>query len=486
MELMQEAVGQKNEFGDFQTPLELAELCCQVAKRRFGQPGVVVEPTCGKGGFLLAAAKTFGDASLYGFELNSKYVAAARRLMRRQDSDERTKIRKRDFFAFDWHKESRTRSESVLYIGNPPWVTNSDLGRISSRNLPSKSNRQRVRGIEAITGKSNFDIAESILQTLLGCMRVDIDTMAMLVKTQTARKVIAASWNDGQNFSHLSIHHIDTKKHFGVNVDACLILAKRSARKRIQICKQASELGRPAKETAFGFHNGQIVSDPRLAKSTSHLVGDNDVVWRSGIKHDIAPVLELRINGKQLTTREGQPLDLESEMVFPLAKGSDVANDRVRRLSNRILLTQKSINDDCESTIKRLPKTWRYLKAHSATFARRKSSIYRNRDPYAIFGIGSYSFAPWKVAICGLYKTLTFTVIGPRSGKPVMLDDTCYFLPFRCRKQATCAAELLRSPPAMDFFQSRIFWDSKRPITAATLRLLDLNKLARTLGKPIA
>ena len=53
----------------------------------------------------------------------------------------------------NWHYKT-------LIIGNPPWVTNSELGAIDSQNLPRKSNFKKVNGLDAITGKGNFDIGE--------------------------------------------------------------------------------------------------------------------------------------------------------------------------------------------------------------------------------------------------------------------------------------------------------------------------------------
>ena len=97
--------------------------------------------------------------------------------------------------------------------------------------------------------------------------------------------------------------------------------------------------------------------------------------------------------------------------------------------------------------------------------------------------MGAYSFSPWKVAIAGLYKTLRFVKIAPLNGRPVLLDDTCYFLP--CETEADCdlLIELLSSPPATEFYRSLAFWDAKRPITAKLLNQLDLVAVARRLGK---
>ena len=115
-------------------------------------------------------------------------------------------------------------------------------------------------------------------------------------------------------------------------------------------------------------------------------------------------------------------------------------------------------------------------------FSRRASSIYRDRPAFAIFGVGDYSFAPWKVAISGFYKKLAFVPVGPVNGKPVVFDDTSYFLPCETRQQAVFLAALLNSPVAQSFYSAFVFWDSKRPITAELLRRLDLRRLAKELG----
>ena len=131
----------------------------------------------------------------------------------------------------------------------------------------------------------------------------------------------------------------------------------------------------------------------------------------------------------------------------------------------------------------RAPKAWRYLLAHREMLEQRRSSVYRKRPPFSTFGIGPYSFSPWKVAIAGLHKALRFVKIGPMAGKPVLLDDTCYFLPCGTETDCDLLVELLTSPTAVQFYSSLIFWDAKRPITAKLLNQLDLRLLAQRLGK---
>ena len=115
---------------------------------------------------------------------------------------------------------------------------------------------------------------------------------------------------------------------------------------------------------------------------------------------------------------------LESEFLYPMLKSSELANGR--ELSRYMLVTQKAIGEDTAAIAETPPLTWRYLESHGDTLDSRLSSIYRKRPRFSVFGIGEYSFAQWKVAISGFYKSLDFRVVAPCEGRPVVLDDTCY------------------------------------------------------------
>ncbi|MBN1901733.1 hypothetical protein JW926_10460, partial [Candidatus Sumerlaeota bacterium] len=97
--------------------------------------------------------------------------------------------------------------------------------------------------------------------------------------------------------------------------------------------------------------------------------------------------------------------------------------------NHHVLITQRKPSDDTSQIQIIAPKTWDYLKAHSDILDKRKSIIYQNRPRFSIFGVGDYTFTPWKVAISGLYKNCRFCVVGNSQGKPIVLDDTCYFIP---------------------------------------------------------
>ena len=101
---------------------------------------------------------------------------------------------------------------------------------------------------------------------------------------------------------------------------------------------------------------------------------------------------------------------------------------------------------------------------------------------FSVFGVGAYTFQPWRVAIAGFYKKLNFQVVGSFEDKPIVLDDTCYFVPCGSQAEAVYVHGLLHSKPAQEFLNAFVFWDSKRPVTVGLLGRLDLLAVAQEVG----
>lgn len=472
-------MSEKSEFGDFQTPERLAKRAIALIAKLFDDPDYVVEPTSGIGGFLGAAANYWnGTASYEGYEINKQYVESSRlRLAGRG-----VEVHHRDFFTEDWvFNLSKSGKPRVLVIGNPPWVTNSDLGQLGSSNLPKKTNFQGLRGFDARTGKANFDIAEWMLIRLIEALP-PTGAIAMLCKTMTARKVLKHFWktDGGRKDSHL--FNIDAKAEFDVSVDACLFFTtgkKISDRTAIVY----ADLDFESTQKRIGLIDGDLVSDIDRYEAHRHLDGGSSIyTWRSGIKHDASKVMEFTNKDGRLINGYGNAVDIEHEYVFPLLKSSDLGNGRIA-IRKSVLVTQRNTGDDTSEIERKAPKTWAYLMKHADALDGRKSSIYQNRPRFCVFGIGSYSFAPWKVCISGLYKKISFALVTPSDGRPVMVDDTCYSIACSNQKEAELLYELLSSDEAAAFLNSLIFSDSKRPITVDVLRRLSIVELARDLGR---
>ena len=127
---------------------------------------------------------------------------------------------------------------------------------------------------------------------------------------------------------------------------------------------------------------------------------------------------------------------------------------------------------------------WDYLLHHASVLDQRKSSIYQKRPRFCQFGIGEYSFSPWKVAVSGLYGNFRFVVLGPVEGKPLLLDDTCYSIPCQSQEEASFLCGLLNSPVCQAFLHSLAFLDAKRPLSADILNRIHFRSLADHLQIP--
>jgi hypothetical protein len=472
----------KIELGDFQTPPSLAAEVCQVLRARGLAPQAIVEPTCGTGSLLFAALDAFPGASCaLGADVNEAHVRRVRAQLRGRAGGPRVHVEPLNFFAADWGARIAGLPQPVLCVGNPPWVTSADLGSLHSDNLPEKSNFHGRSGLDAVTGKSNFDISEWMLIKLLSWLDGRDAALAMLCKTSVARKVLGFSWQAGVRIGSAAIHRIDSARHFGASVDACLLVCElgRGGADRCAVF-EGLDAARPAGE--LGYIDGHLAADVAGYRRWKHLIGESPYTWRSGIKHDCAAVMELRRSGDQLRNGHGETVALEDRLLYPMLKSSELAREADVAPSRAMIVPQRAVGDDTAHIARAAPRTWRYLARHRAALDRRGSSIYRGRPPFSIFGVGDYTFAPWKVAISGLYKKLRFRVVGPVAGKPVVFDDTCYFVACQSCAEADLVGALLSSEVAREFFAAFIFWDAKRPITADVLRRLDLRRLAGELG----
>jgi hypothetical protein len=472
----------KKEYGDFQTPLSLARRVAALIKQEEMQFGTIIEPTCGVGTFLQAAAELFGKSPKYwGFDLNAEYVKVASSALARIGPPAAI-VQQRDFYTTNWREFFCEQSEPLLIIGNPPWITNAGMGVIGGKNLPEKSNFQRHGGFAAKTGKANFDISEWMLMRILEALQGTRAAVAMLCKTATARKVLRHAWLNGLDAGPSSLHLFDAAAEFDVSVDACLLYTHTGIGPIESTATVYRTLSFDEPLQTFALFAGELVSDIDTYRELRDLDGLQYRKWRSGVKHDAAKVMEFKRDNDSFVNGLGERCALEEDYIFPLLKSSDLANGRLRP-TRFVLLTQRRVADPTAEIKKSAPKTWQYLLDHAKQLDKRGSSIYAKRDRFSIFGVGDYSFSPAKVAISGLYKNLHFQAVGSAGGKPIMVDDTCYFIPCDSKSEAEFFADLLNSETAQRFISALIFTDAKRPITIDVLRRIDLKKLAEQTGQ---
>lgn len=210
----------KEEYGDWQTSIELAVKVCQLLKAEGANPKVIIEPTCGKGHFILAALQVFDNIEdIFGIEIHKPYLEDLKLdlLQYYIDYPHKRKVRihlyPQNIFDFDFTsiKKCLTNRETLV-LGNPPWVTNSKLGGFSSENVPQKNNFKKLGGLDAITGKSNFDIAEYICRQMIYFLSGENARLALLLKNSVIKNIVYGQQYDNLTIDNLYQYNIDAKR----------------------------------------------------------------------------------------------------------------------------------------------------------------------------------------------------------------------------------------------------------------------------------
>ena len=368
-------------------------------------------------------------------------------------------------------------------VGNPPWVTNAHVSALGGSNVPRKSNFQRHKGLDAITGKANFDISEWMLSKLADALNGRDAVLAMLVKNVVGRKLLHHCWNREYSLTKASLFRIDAAAHFNAAVSASLVVLEFGNAKGSPLAQSYDQLSESNRPTAtIALIANSVVANLGAYEQTKHLDGGSVAKWRSGIKHDCSKIMELQREGERLRNGLGEIVDLEPDYLFPMLKSSEVAKGANGPSNRWMIVSQRRIGQCTKEIAKRAPQTWRYLQSHRELLGNRGSSIYNDKPEFSVFGVGEYSFSPWKVAISGMYKSLRFGKVGMRDEKPIVFDDTTNFLPCPSEEAATLVSSMLESPVAQTFYSAFAFWDAKRPVTIELLNRLNLYALAEDLG----
>lgn len=476
---MNESIEKKKraEYGDWQTNLPLAISICEHIKSQGIRPQVIIEPTCGQGSFIIAALLTFDTIEdVYGIELYKPYLDVLKdklKVFGKRLDKTNIHLYHENIFDFDFRQiTEHVNKRVVLAIGNPPWVTNSKLSEIGSDNLPIKTNFKRVQGLEAITGKANFDIAESICIKIIETFSSENTYFAFLLKNSVIKNLIYEQKAGKASLSNICQYNIDAQKEFNVSVSAALLNMQLFGGHE-RLCRVFDFYTNTLLNT-FGWVKDKYVADVDNYVKSQIIEGLSPFIWRSGLKHDCSKIMELSKENDKFVNALGEVVDIEDDVVYPLIKSSDIKGEIIKQNRKYVIVTQHYTNEDTKLLKVQYPKAFQYLMDHAEYLDNRKSSIYKNRPRFCMFGIGDYTFKKYKVIISGLYKQTSFSLVSEIDGKTAVCDDTCYMLGFDDYNVAWLTLKLLNSQQIQDFINSICFYDAKRAINKDLLMRINL------------
>lgn len=180
---------------------------------------------------------------------------------------------------------------------------------------------------------------------------------------------------------------------------------------------------------------------------------------RHGLKHDAEDVFALEVverSGDLVICRdETGTFEIESDLVFPYLKSRHVRAFSILG-HGHVLLPQQRAGMDNEAWLREhRPCAYTYLRRHAGRLAQRRSSVYRKGVFYGLFGLGEYSFAPWRVAWCSMGEDPRFVVSGSREDaflgpRAPIFDSVHYTIAFESDDAPHYLAAYLNAAPVRE------------------------------------
>ena len=124
--------------------------------------------------------------------------------------------------------------------------------------------------LDAITGSSNFDIAEYIWVKLLTEFSDRPVTIAMICKTQVARNILLHCARRQLPVTGSSLRMIDAKKWFAAGVDACWFSVELGPGKTDYTAQAFPSIDASQPDSRIGVVDGQLVADVDAYERSKH------------------------------------------------------------------------------------------------------------------------------------------------------------------------------------------------------------------------
>ncbi|MHA1719694.1 MAG: hypothetical protein ACTSWX_08200 [Promethearchaeota archaeon] len=479
----------RQDLGDFQTPPEFTDDICKCLFNQEYNPEILFEPTCGEGNFIISALKIFSNLKkIFCTDLQPDYEWLFKLKILKLSSEinfqAKIEFYRLDIFSIEFltifGKLEKYSKNELLVIGNPPWITNTGLSKLNSKNIPKKTNYKQINGINALTGKSNFDIAEYIMRYLLQNLIIHKlrGKFVFLLKDTVIQNLMIENHRSSLRLANNFSFQVNFKKIFKISAHGSLFISNFGNKTEYICIKKPFDDQIKTDWVSFGWYNDKFVSNIENYKKLNKLDGKSPKIWRQGVKHDLSKVMILRTDSDgNLVNGYDEIVDVEDKFIYPFLKSSDLKEKIAKKSRYQIIITQHKLGQDTTSFKITAPKLWFYLNQNLDKFNARKSKIYHNKPLFSIFGIGDYTFKPYKIGVSGFYKKLNFCLITPQNSKTVILDDTSYFLFFDDLLEAFFTWTFLNFPESKEFLESISFITAKRPYTKEILMRLNYEKI---------
>jgi len=217
------------------------------------------------------------------------------------------------------------------------------------------------------------------------------------------------------------------------------------------------------------------ITVPKGKKPTAPSVVMNPYEVRHGVVNDLNSVFFININRKQangnlyisnrfdLGRKKVRPLilEIEADLVFPVVKPRHIKRWSINGYYYMIV-PQKKYGEHNESVLRqKYPLTFGYLHSFKKGLLGRSSRWFKGDIPfYSLFGIGPYTYKPYKIVWSAIGYLPAFAVASGVNdkfiGKKIIIpDNTIGYIPIDSEKEAHFVCALLNSSLAANSFARR-------------------------------
>ncbi|GAB6877983.1 hypothetical protein JCM17823_02570 [Halorubrum gandharaense] len=362
-------------------------------------------------------------------------------------------------------------------VGNPPWITWSDLPdsvRDAWRSGPVDRLGLSVReGAESLLGHANDDVSVPFLWTCIDRHLARGGTVSVVCKRGLMKGPAGRLFREGsvghRRLAPARVHDFTHLAPFGdgVNADAAVYTLRADREPTFPVpavawSRPPGDGVEPTDTPQRATFDSVATMRRRLARQETGLtpvdpedpagswvrtdadrraLGECEVPIRHGVKDDAAAVFGM----------DDADLDrVEPDRVFPYLKSKHVVKFGLFGHEHR-LVPMDAAHEDNEAALRdACPETYAYLQDHRDRLAARSSSWLEKGPFYNVFGLGEYTWAPYKVVWCRLGFKPHFVVVSTVDDdllgeKLVVPGDHCMFVPTDDEREAHFLCGLLNS-----------------------------------------